>query len=75
MYPKPKPNNPFFNQSELADRWRVSDKTLERWRYEGKEPTYVKIHGRVLYRFDDILTFEDACSRKNKLICDLEDDQ
>lgn len=75
MYPKPKPNPIFLNQSELAERWRVSVKTLERWRYEGKRPPYVKIHGRVLYRIEDISKFEDECIQKNTKIHDLDDGQ
>lgn len=63
----------FFNQVELANRWRISEKTLERWRYEGKKPSYVKLHGRVLYRKEDILEFESECSRKNTSISHLTD--
>ena len=62
---------PFLNQFELAKRWRISEKTLERWRYEKKQPSFVKIHGRILYRREDILEFERLCVRKNTFLCDL----
>ena len=48
----------FFNQYELAKRWRLSPRTLERFRYERKGPPYVKIGGRVVYRVTDIVAYE-----------------
>ncbi len=49
----------FFNQYELAKRWRLSPRTLERFRYERKGPPYVKIGGRVVYRVTDIVAYEN----------------
>lgn len=34
---------------QLATRWHVSEKTLERWRHTGMGPGFVKIVGRILY--------------------------
>ncbi len=48
----------FLCQVELARRWKVSPRTLERFRYEKKGPPYVKIGGRVVYRISDIEAFE-----------------
>ena len=48
----------FLNPRELAARWRVSAKTLERWRNDGCGPVYVKLHGRILYRLTEIESFE-----------------
>ena len=45
-------------QVELARRWKLSPRTLERFRYEKKGPPYVKIGGRVIYRVSDIEAFE-----------------
>lgn len=45
-------------QGELARRWKLSPRTLERFRYEKKGPPYVRIGGRVVYRVTDIETFE-----------------
>lgn len=47
-----------LNQEELARRWKVSPRSLERWRWLGRGPSYLKINGRVLYRIEDIETFE-----------------
>lgn len=48
----------FLNPPELAARWRLSTKTLERWRTEGTGPAFLKLHGRILYRLEAIETFE-----------------
>jgi hypothetical protein len=45
-------------QGELAKRWHISPRTLERFRYERKGPPYVKIGGRVVYRVADVETYE-----------------
>jgi len=52
-----------LTQLELAERWRISEATLERWRSEGLGPQYLKLHGRVLYRLVDIEAYEEACIR------------
>lgn len=45
-------------QGELASRWRISPRTLERWRFTGEGPRFVKIGGRVTYRETDIEAYE-----------------
>ncbi|MDX9859294.1 MAG: helix-turn-helix domain-containing protein [Rhodospirillales bacterium] len=47
-----------LNQIELARRWRISPRTLERWRWLGQGPRYLKIGGRVVYRLEDVEAFE-----------------
>ena len=47
-----------LNQTELARRWRMSERTLERWRWLGQPPRFLKIGGRVVYRLEDIEAFE-----------------
>jgi hypothetical protein len=47
-----------ISQNELAKRWQVSESTLERWRYEGIGPVFLKLRGKVPYRDSDILAFE-----------------
>jgi hypothetical protein len=47
-----------LNQIELSRRWGFSPRTLEGWRWFGKGPAFVKVGGRVLYRLEDITTFE-----------------
>lgn len=47
-----------LTQDELAARWRVSARSLERWRSEGTGPAFIKLAGRVLYRLQDVEQFE-----------------
>ena len=47
-----------LNQVELARRWNISPRTLERWRWIGEGIAYLKIGGRVVYRLDDIERYE-----------------
>jgi hypothetical protein len=49
-----------LGQKELAERWRMSEATLERWRSDRIGPVFLKIRGRVLYRLMDIEEFEVA---------------
>ena len=54
-----------LNQRQLADRWDVSEATLERWRTEGIGPVFMKLQGRVLYRVEDVEAFESDSLRKS----------
>ena len=47
-----------LTQSELATRWRISGRTLEKWRQTRAGPRHLKIGGRVVYRLEDIEAFE-----------------
>ena len=47
-----------LNQVELAARWKISPRTLERWRWTGEGPVFIKIGGRVVYRVLDVETYE-----------------
>jgi len=47
-----------LNQVELARRWKLSPRTLERWRWLGQGPRFMKLGGRVAYRLEDIEAFE-----------------
>ena len=47
-----------LHQTDLARRWRISPRTLERWRWLNQGPRYLKIGGRVAYRLEDIEAFE-----------------
>lgn len=47
-----------ITQCELARRWSISPRTLERWRWIGKGPRFLKIGGRVIYRLDEVEAFE-----------------
>ena len=54
-----------LNQTELATRWSISARTLERWRWTGEGPAFLKIGGRVVYRLEDVLTYEQARQRRS----------
>ena len=54
-----------LNQRHLADRWDVSEATLERWRTEGIGPVFLKLQGRVPYRVEDDEAFEVDSLRKS----------
>ena len=47
-----------LNENDLAQRWGVSPKTLQRWRSEGRGPRYLKLSKRVSYPLEAILDFE-----------------
>ena len=49
-----------MTQEQLAERWQISPRTLEQWRWLGKGPKFLKIGARVLYREIDILSYEQA---------------
>lgn len=50
----------FLNQKQLARRWGLSPRTLERWRWLRQGPVYFKLGGKVAYRVTDIDEFERA---------------
>ena len=49
-----------LTQAALARRWKVSPRTLERWRWLGRGPQYMKVGGQVRYRFADVEAYEAA---------------
>ena len=53
-----------LHQIELARRWKISPRTLERWRWLKQGPQYLKIGGRVIYRLEDVEAFEAAQLRQ-----------
>ena len=49
-----------LNQVELAARLKISPRTLERWRWTGEGPAFLKIGGRVIYRLEDVEAYENG---------------
>ncbi len=47
-----------LTQLELAQRWRLSDRTLEKWRQTRRGPRYLRVGGRVLYPQNEVERFE-----------------
>ena len=54
-----------LTQAELAERWRISPRTLEKWRCLGIGVSHIKIGGRVIYRVGDVRAYEAAHRRGN----------
>ena len=52
-----------LNGGELDGVRLLSPRTLERWRWSGKGPAFVKLGGRVVYRLEVIETFEAEGNR------------
>lgn len=51
-------NDMHLTPQQLATRWHVSEKTLERWRNQGTGPAFLKVVGRVLYPVQHIEAIE-----------------
>ncbi len=49
-----------FTQRDLATRWHVSGRTLERWRAQRYGPAWITIGGSIRYRMSDVLAWEAA---------------
>ncbi|NBO83650.1 MAG: DNA-binding protein, partial [Betaproteobacteria bacterium] len=43
-----------ISQNELAQRWQISEATLERWRSQRKGPHFLRLGGQVRYRLVDV---------------------
>lgn len=54
-----------MNQLELAVRWGISHRTLERWRWTGEGPKFLKVGGRVVYRLSDVEEYEQSIVRSS----------
>jgi predicted DNA-binding transcriptional regulator AlpA len=53
----------FFSPKDLARRWGVSTRTLDRWRRVDQGPKYLKLGWLVAYRKADVLEFEEQQTR------------
>ena len=47
-----------MSEIEVADRWGMSSKSLQRWRTEKRGPPYVKLGKSVRYRLEDVCAYE-----------------
>ena len=48
-----------LSQHELARRLRLSVRTLERWRWLGQGPCFLKVGNRIAYRLEDVERWEE----------------
>jgi predicted site-specific integrase-resolvase len=53
-----------LTQAEVAERWQMSERTLDRWRALGKGPAWLKLNDRVRYRLEDVEEFERLRRRR-----------
>lgn len=44
----------FLTPDEVADRLRLSSRTVASWRYTGNGPPFMRLGRRVLYRWQDV---------------------
>lgn len=51
---------PYLTQEDAAGLLRLSPRTLERFRVEGRGPRYLKFGRRVMYRRSDLDTWAQA---------------
>ena len=50
----------FITEQELALRWRVSTRTIQNWRAEGKTPKpYKQGYKTIRYKLSDVIEFEE----------------
>lgn len=47
-----------INQWQLAKRWDKSPRTLEKWRWLGIGPAFIKVGGHVIYAVADVEEYE-----------------
>ena len=59
--------SPFLTPQELADRWKVTVRTLEKWRVTGRGPNWNKLEGVVRYPLDSVWRFERARTQTPKV--------
>jgi len=49
-----------LNQTQIAERWSISQRTLEHWRWEGTGPQFLKLGRRVVYRLKEIEAYKET---------------
>ncbi|WP_197338135.1 helix-turn-helix transcriptional regulator [Ralstonia solanacearum] len=54
-----------LSETELAARWGLSIKTLQRWRQDHLGPVFCKLGSRVAYLISDIEAYERRVSRNS----------
>lgn len=49
-----------LTETQLAERWAISRKTLQAWRLRGDGPRFVRIGTAIRYMLSDITAYEAA---------------
>lgn len=50
--------------AELSAEYKIPERTLAQWRYQGRGPRYAKLGGHVRYRRSDVDAWRDANERR-----------
>lgn len=56
-----------LSSRDLAERWSLCVRTVDRWRYVDFGPPFLKIGGRIRYRLEDIIEFEQLAMKKKSM--------
>ena len=56
----PMPLRQLLSEADLALRWGMSPKTLQRWRMQGRGPHDLKLGKRVNYPLNAVIAFENC---------------
>ena len=56
----------YFSEKSLARKWGISCRTLQKWRWRGTGPPYIKIGIAVRYSPENIKKFEEEHMRLHK---------
>lgn len=62
-----------LTQNQLAERLSISPRTLERWRWLGQGPRFLKLGGRIAYRIVDVEAFEAEQIRQSTTLSQTSD--
>ena len=58
-------NHTLLNEMQTSQMIGIKPATLRKWRWEGKEPQFLKVGRRVYYRRDDLTAFLESSIRKS----------
>jgi hypothetical protein len=56
--PAASPDDQLLTTADLAKRWNLSEQTLANQRSTGRGPRFLRVGGRVFYRWPVILAYE-----------------
>lgn len=56
-----------LSSRDLAERWNLCIRTIDRWRYVDFGPPFLKIGGRIRYRIEDVIEFEQLAMKKKSM--------
>lgn len=65
----PNDNKCFLTETQLAKRWQVSKKLIQKQRQHGTGVPFVRLGGRIVrYRIEEVCAFEEAALRMNTCV-------